>query len=375
MKIKVKPQDFIVEEITEIEPSEKGEYAIFKLKKEGVETLSTIKAIASKLNLNLNDIGYAGIKDRYAQTTQYITIKSQKNLPAEIKGKNYYLKLLGYTDKPIKTGNLKSNKFTITLRELSSRDISKIQQNISLIKDTGIINYYDSQRFGSTKNNIFIAKFLFKKDYRAALKQFILSQYEEKQKEQLKQSYDKLIREWKNFGSINLKLPYLDFLQKEYNKTKDWKLTYKKIPKKLRELIIMSYQSYLWNECIKEVILKKSQVKKIDYNVGTLYFPTDKIEDFSFPLIGRNLATTDENIVIINKILEKEQITLEEIKQISKSGNFLKSAEKQAIISAGNIKITNISKDEIFRHSQKLTLSFELPKGSYATIVIKQITL
>lgn len=375
MKIKVKTRDFIVEEISNIELKGRGDYAVFKLKKDGCDMLEVIKSIALKLHLRLGDIGYAGIKDRYAQTSQYITIRLFNGLPKEVSGKDYYMKLVGYTDTAIKVGDLVANKFVLTLRELTRKEVYKIDRSFKSIEDTGFINYYDSQRFGSTKNNVFIAKYILKKDYERALKQFIFSQYEENQKQKLKPFYDKLDKNWHNFGYLNIKIPFLDFLQREYNKTKSWKLTYKKIPVKLRELILTSYQSYLWNECVKEVLeINFTDFARVNYNVGELYFPIKKIDSFCFPLIGRKLLFTSEQLLIIEKVLQREDITQEEIKQVSKSGSFLKSSSREAVVYPKNMSVIEILKDDIYKNYFKIKLSFELPKGSYATVLIKQIT-
>ena len=65
---------------------------------------------------------------------------------------------------------------------------------------------------------------------------------------------------------------------KEYLKTKDWRAAYRKIPAHLREMYVNAYQSYLWNECVREILtlsVEKKKLYSIEYAVGALLFFTD----------------------------------------------------------------------------------------------------
>ncbi|MCH8520016.1 MAG: tRNA pseudouridine(13) synthase TruD, partial [Nanoarchaeota archaeon] len=150
LKLKYEPKDFVVEEISDLKLVKNGAFKIYKLKKENLETIELIKNIAFSNNLTINDIGYAGIKDKRAITTQYISIPSNKHIEL-LKGKNYSLTLIGTTNKQIETGDLISNKFTITIRNINDFEFNNFQKYKDYIQ-SGIMNYFDSQRFGSYFN-------------------------------------------------------------------------------------------------------------------------------------------------------------------------------------------------------------------------------
>ena len=84
-KLKQKPEDFIVNEITNIKLKDKGKYAIFLLKKENYTNERAVQKIAEKLRIPRKFIGYAGNKDKVAVTTQYISIKNSKIKRLELK--------------------------------------------------------------------------------------------------------------------------------------------------------------------------------------------------------------------------------------------------------------------------------------------------
>ena len=77
IKIKVKPEDFIVEEIADISLTQTGDFCVYLLKKRGWNTVDVLKNLSRKLRLPSSDFSYGGKKDKYALTSQYITIGRQ----------------------------------------------------------------------------------------------------------------------------------------------------------------------------------------------------------------------------------------------------------------------------------------------------------
>ncbi len=377
MKLRVLPEDFIVEEVSNIEIlKNKEDYTIYELKKNNLETLEIISKLSKKYNLKRNEIGYAGIKDRHAITTQLISIATKYNILDSIK-ENYSLTKLGFSKSPIKTGNLIGNKFTITIRDLEEKQTKKLNERIEKIKEKGIINYFDSQRFGNVINKVFIAKFLAKRDYENAVKYILLSQYQSYSNKDNQIEYDKLKKNWNNFGSIKANLLYLDLVQKKYLEQKSFKSAYKVIPSKIKEMVVMSYQSYLWNECVKIIVTNNKDYYKVNYNIGELFFSNKKIETSQFIMFGRNCEPNEKEKEITKRVLEKEGLTLENINDISKSGSFLKTSYRDVVIFNKDLKVLMITRDDKYtlrgNNRYLVKLEFTLQKGSYATVLMKEI--
>lgn len=386
MKLKKAREDFIVEEINDFEIKKSGDYKLYQLKKIGVETISLISELERKNNISRKFIGIAGIKDKHAITYQYLTIPTKYEFKAT-EGQGYSIKFLGFVDKQIETGDLMRNKFTLTIRDLDTKHLENIDEKIKFVKENGVPNYFDSQRFGSTINGIFIAKFLIKEDYEGALKNYFLTQFNNINpgSKIIKEKHE-ILNNWKNFE--NIKLTNLDFrrIQEEYVKTKSWKSAYKMIPSKLKEMFVISYQSYLWNNSIKELINKNFEQKeiiKVRYNVGELYYlrynlSKDKLNilEGEFLTIGRNYEPSNIEKKFADIVMKKEKLTYEELDNISKSGNFLKSQKRKIISKPINLTYTKATFDELNTKGKgkyKITISFELEKGSYATNLIKGI--
>jgi len=141
---------FFVEEIPLFKFADKGSNLILKIKKSDMSTFKLITVIAKATRLEQRDIGYAGLKDKNATTIQYISIPKQyerdvvKNLTTEKIEilEKYYSKF------PIKVGQLKGNKFSIILHNVSKEEKKNIEKVAKIMVEKGIPNYYGYQRFG-----------------------------------------------------------------------------------------------------------------------------------------------------------------------------------------------------------------------------------
>ncbi len=199
--IKQLPEDFIVNELFEFEETP-GNYGIFLLKKKNHTTTSAVRIISRLLGIPLKNIGYAGMKDKKAVTTQHISIKNCKK---EVEIENLKTEFLGTNNEPISLGDHEGNHFEIVVR-----DISKIPEI-----NPKFINYFGEQRF--SKNNVEIGLAMIKKDWKKACE---LTDHEEVK----------------------------DFLSKNPS---NYIGALKMIPLKVLKLFIAAYQSHLWNQTLQ----------------------------------------------------------------------------------------------------------------------------
>ena len=412
MKLKQLEEDFIVEEtIDSLNISEKkSNYLVFTLEKKGIETFTLLKLISRKYRINTKDFGIAGLKDKHALTRQYLTIPvkyyghTEKFRP-KLEEKNYSLKFLGFTDKKLSIGDHEYNKFTITVRDIKRRELEEIRKKCDEVEESGVPNYFDSQRFGSvgfdkkTNRFLFIEKFVMKRDYETAVKIFLTSSQKTESRE-MKKSKIFIKDNWKNISGKKIspkeiKSEIHDEMSKkiilEYYST-DWLDAFLSIPSHLRELYVSAYQSHLWNECIKELLresIDENNLMEIKYNVGKLVYYHDCAKETldaiprSFQMIGDG-TKIEENIGkdsfpesrIISKILSEEQMRLEDFKIRKETGNFFKKYSRDVIVIPKEFSY-RIEHDEINDKGKKDTykaiVSFILQKGSYATCITKKI--
>lgn len=332
-KIKQIPEDFIVKEIPDFE-LEEGPHTIFFMKKKNLTTLQAIHKIAKKLHIKKKRLGFAGSKDKKALTTQYcsaFSIKKERLQNLNLKGID--IKIMGESKKPLTLGDLKGNQFKITVRNLT--EITSIKKEIILP------NYFDEQRF--SKNNVTVGKALIKENFQKAT-QFLSQDYHE----------------------------IIEHLQENPN---DYIGSLRKVPKKILLILVHSYQSYLFNLTLNQYIKNHyKDYKKVKYSQGNFLFPNIKqFQDIDFPIFGFGTKIKNKEIKrIYQQILKKENITKKDF--IIKPFPELSSAgqTRQAFLKT-KIKTLEKGSDKLNKNKKKIKVGFQLPPGSYATLVIKYL--
>lgn len=373
----------MVEELPSIEvSSEQDEHAVFLLEKQEVDTFDAIRRIAQLLRISLFEIGYAGLKDKHALAQQYISIPTKYNVQG-LKMDSMVLTLVGYSRKKIKIGDLTGNRFTIVVRDVEESEFADISQRANAISVSGVPNYFDSQRFGSVIDMTFIGKDVILKKYEKAVKQYLTS-YQKSEPKKIKDEKRRILSRWNDLANVRVFTKAFAVVIKEYMTTKEWCAAYRRIPAHLREMYVNAYQSFLWNECVKEILkhsIEKKNLTSVEYAIGSLLFYTNLSEQEmkNIPTVFQTISETamfsEDERRIVDRILAKEGLTLADFKIETETGNFFKTRARQVLLIPEDFMISKPMRDELNSKGTtmryKMQVSFSLPKGSYATVVTK----
>ena len=176
MKLKQLPQDFRVEEITSAVPGETGPFAFYRLDKKNWTTPDAINLIRRRWNIPFSRFSYGGMKDRHADTSQYLTIfhGPKRNLSQP----GITLTWIGQREAPFTSGDIDANRFILTLRSLSPVAVDAAREALVQLERVGVPNYFDDQRFGSVAHaGQFVAKEMVLGRHEAALKLALAAPY------------------------------------------------------------------------------------------------------------------------------------------------------------------------------------------------------
>jgi tRNA pseudouridine13 synthase len=359
MKTKQIPEDFAVEELIELpELKEKGYQTYFWLTKKNWTTEAAIRAISRACNTSQRRFKFAGSKDKIAVTKQLV---SAFKIPAEvlqkIKLKDISIDIIGIGDAPISLGTLKGNHFKIVIRDLAKKDLAKLNKNFTLIKKSGFRNYFGEQRFGKGNTHI-IGKYILSGLLHEAVREIVCFAGE-KEREEVKAAKKFAAQHWKDWPSIlegfprhlHLESDLLTWLAKPNNQN-DFAGALRILPKHIRKLYVHAYQSWLWNFALKSLKTAKG-------NLPVPGFATK---------LGKDAFSKT-----IKKLLEEDNLTLESfhckrMPEIAVAGEL-----RKAVIKPKSFKISKPEADELNKDKQKLKLSFNLPKGCYATVLLEEL--
>jgi tRNA pseudouridine13 synthase len=148
-RIKQQPEDFEVEEIPAYEPSGEGEHLFLWVEKCGMGAEFFQRQIAKRLGLSPGEVGTAGLKDRHAVTRQYVSVPASvaPNLGA-LDGDGIRVLRHARHGNKLKPGHLHGNRFHALIRHADRAQDASLQQILERIRSEGLSNYYGSQRFG-----------------------------------------------------------------------------------------------------------------------------------------------------------------------------------------------------------------------------------
>ena len=149
-------EDFIVTELPLQLPSGEGEHIWLDVEKNGANTAFVAQLLAEAAGVKDWDVGYAGLKDRYAITRQWFSIYFPKGETPDLTLLQHpEFKVLSQTRhvKKLRPGDLKGNRFRIVLRDVTG-DRGAIEANLQAAASKGVPNYFGAQRFGFEGGNV-----------------------------------------------------------------------------------------------------------------------------------------------------------------------------------------------------------------------------
>ncbi len=345
-------------EVTE----EKKDYLLFTLVKRGISTPEAIKLIARTLHISFKRIAYNGNKDKRALTSQRISIFKFDAENLSIDSERMFFRDLTYSNDPCKIGKLYGNHFTVIVKEFdaSGDELNKITQDIN----KGVPNFYGPQRFGSASLNIETSKSILIGDFKSAFYTLVLKERNESEiNRERRAALRSVFSGYLENGNVNKEdaekalsaLPYFMYFERDslsylMQHKNDYAGAIRLLPKYLRLMVLQSFQYYVFNKTLS-IILKDTPIEKLEKEIST---------------IGYDMDTESIEAKIAIGILKEEGI--EDIKKLKLSSMpeaSLKSFKHPSYFIPEGFNIGLNGNDAI--------ISFNLKKGSYATILLLKL--
>ncbi len=352
MKLKSKPEDFIVEEKLTLKTKKDGEYAYFVLEKTNWTTTKAISALAKIMKVSEKRFSFAGQKDRVGITRQYVSVRGLHSEDFfRLKVKDMKIRFSGYGDKPIELGSARGNHFKIVVRELKN----------PLKKNAFFVNYYGEQRFGGYRPNLHWAgKEYILGNYEKCVKLMLAHPYNRENKDyrQARKFFQENWGKWKECLKVCPKMMTIERkILTSLVKERDFKKALKSLPRQLFSMIPHAYQSYLWNESLSRY-LRKYKGREFKYSCGKWYF-VDTYVDLDWPIIDQATKVSGDIKEVIEKLLEEEGVSFSDFDKA-------KGLTRKAMVRLDRFKLGQ------FRKGVQ-DVSFFLPAGAYATVAVKSL--
>jgi len=363
--IKNQNDDFVVSEIITEKANaminEDSGYAVYKLKKNGIDTTHALNEIFKKYGIRLKALG---LKDASAITEQFVFTANKTGRDFEVQESKYSLKKIGFSSKPLSKKNMIGNHFQIKINDPSAtlRDFDEYDK---------ILNFYGYQRFGSQRPvTHLIGKALIQKDFELAVDLLLsfTSEYDTSENAEIREVMKDKSKFSYALSVIPDKMDLEKIALKQMIDHDDPIVAIRALPLSMRRFFVQSYQSYIFNKTLsasfannEELFYPEENDVCYDKNGNLGKFENDPNQRLSIPFVGYSYYKKTRFHHYIKKILDDEQITekdffVKEMQEISNDGGFRNSS-----IKCDNYKL----EDNV--------VSFSLSRGSFATIVLREI--
>jgi len=382
--IKQRPEDFVVDEIPLYAASGTGTHLYFKVRKRGIPTPAAVQRIARHMGVNQDDIGYAGLKDAQAVTTQWMSLEhvSEERLREFSDAQMEILEVARHGNK-IKTGHLAGNRFSICIRNADDSAPGRAQAILDLLTRRGVPNYYGVQRFGARSDGSELGQALVAGDDELFLSLYVGRPRDEDPPDcrDARAAYDagepaKAIDLWpRHCGSERRTLAA--FLRK-----RNPHHAVAAMDKRMKRLFVSAFQSRMFNEILAARIDTLDQVLPGDLaqktDTGGIFLVEDlavdqpRAEAFAIsptgPLFGHKIRLAQgEPGRIEQEVADRYGITPEGLRRVDQlkipgTRRALRFPLKDGSLDSGT--------DEAGPY---LRLCFTLPSGCYATVVLDEV--
>jgi tRNA pseudouridine13 synthase len=385
MKLKQSPEDFRVEELTDVVPASAGPFAFYRLEKRGWTTPDAIQAIRRRWRLGPRSLSYGGLKDRHAHTTQYLSVYHGPKRNLEHEG--IQVRYLGQTIEPFTSSQIRANRFQVTLRAFDPKCRDRANQALKEIQGSGVPNYFDDQRFGSVSSDgRFIAQEMVLARWEAALKQALAAPYEFDRQEQKREKA--ILREnWGDWPECKKQLPrgharsLVTYLA---DHPQDFRGAVARLRPELQGLYMSAYQSHVWNRAVAlflRRLVAAIDLVEIELKCGPLPFQRSPSPEVLATLVSAvaalpsarlKLATDDPWNALFQQVLETDGLTLDQMKLKGLQKPFFSRGDRPVLCMPRDLTWEFLN-DEHHPGKSALKLTFELPRAAYATLIVKRI--
>ena len=373
-------EDFFVEEIPLYAPCDQGEHLYLTIEKQALTTYDLLNRVAEALGAKERDLGYAGLKDAHAVTRQTISIpgaRIEDGLALQIPGVRVLAARL-HTNK-LRPGHLAGNLFRIRILGTDEQAVQRAETILQLLQDRGVPNRFGRQRFGVLGNSHHIGRALLQEDFTTAVQEIIGDP------EKIEHPGWKLAA--RAFRDNDYELAISSFprhcrnerqLLEQIVKGCPLEKAVHAMPRKLLRLYLSAYQSSLFD---KLVLMRLDSLGKLlpgdmayKHVNGASFIVDDPVAEQpradqfeispSGPLYGFKVRLAeDEWGLQEHALLENEQLKLKDFR-LSR-GLSMEGARRPLRVPLLNPRVSAVM--------DGIQVSFQLPKGSFATAVLHEI--
>ena len=389
--VKQSPEDFLVEELPLYEPDGKGEHLFLWIEKRGISTFDVVRMLAERCGVSPRSIGFAGLKDVKAVARQHVCVSGVSE--EKVRGLSFdSFRVLDVKrhSKKLRIGHLAGNYFRIRAHGVDSDGFERARQILTVLQARGVPNFYGPQRFGAGGRNVLVGRALLRERYARAIEAFFApSRFEEgsgvneARKYAYAGDYERALRLFpESFVperrlAIALREARLPVRGTSATKAQLARVLWA-IPKRYLEFYVSALQAYLFNEVLKQRYDSLDRVEAGDlawiHSKGCVFLVEDaEVESQraarfeispSGPIFGYKVPYAK------GAPGEIEWRYLKKARLLPRHFHMRLGLKNKGVRRPMRVPLADVLLEPA---ADGFTIGFSLPKGSYATTVLREI--
>ena len=380
MRIKTVPEDFHVEERVRLPLDPEGPFTLYRVQKRGVTTMEVEARVARLLRRPRSGVRTPALKDKEAVAIQYLTVRGDG--PDRLEGPGFVAERVGRASRPLEPSDLEGNRFTVVVRDLGRDEAEEMGRQLERLARGGLPNYFDQQRFGSqTEGGDWPGKRILLRDAEGALRAH-LAEPMVGDPPRVRAFKRVAAERWGDWDALLEAAPrpsnYRSVLTYLRDHPDDYRRALNLITPRLLRLYLAAYQSLLWNRIVARYLLARLGEPSGWVEIAGERLPlfadlsAHLSTDAAVPLPFHRATYDDPDLAAaVEGVLEEEGLTLSDLKPRILRRAYLPRGKRRLLLLPRDVSVSPPTPDDRFPGCYALTLTFTLPPGSYATLVLK----
>ena len=377
---KASPEDFRVEEklsLSEISTEPRpGHVPLYRIEKHSIDTMHMARELSEALR---SRVSYAGLKDKRAVAVQYATPTSRRSdRPERVVTPRFTATMVGYLPRPLTRASLVGNVFSVVLRRCCREVEARASEAVDAAAEGRVPNFYGLQRFGTSGAGTHtVGSAMVRGEFKEAVGLLLGAS----QSPEIKEAFGA-----ERYGSLAGLLPAgkdaeLGVASELARHPGDWVRALRSVPLNLRRLYVQAYQSYVFNRTLSIAAERGEDLSGLREGDnwaqaspdGLVVSEPRGVRDVptggAVPLVQvvgyafRNYGSRFDSCLM--EALEEEGLVpnrfyLEGMQEVSQEGGFRRPA---LVVREESWKVED----------GDLHMKFILPRGQYATVLLREI--
>jgi tRNA pseudouridine13 synthase len=384
MKLKQRVEDFRVRELLIREPGrEREEYRVYRVTKRKLTSVEAASQLAREAGVVPAEVSMAGLKDRQGVTIQHMALERGPAL--SVKRPDLRIETVGWSPEALDAASSAGNAFEIVVRALDEETNTAIRSGLATMRERGLINYFDDQRFGNLRHGQgWIMADLIRGEPEKALKRLLasLSRGDDPRSSAFKAELRRRWGDWQACrdaaGRHGAHHSVFEHLKRN---PEDFAGAFKHVATRVRLIHLYAFQSHLWNRAVADLVRARTEPRQrvvVRSAEGPLVFPGgDAAPELpaTFRLPGARLADVEDRTQreLLEDALATERMVAADFDVRGVPGFAPKGEDRPLVIRPAHLRVRPAEPDPLNRGLRLVRIRFELPRGSYATLLVRRL--